>query len=111
VLKTKFTNVAFDGPLVMGLSDGILESVDWETGRTLWKSGRYGHGQILRVGRHFLVLGEDGQLSIVAIDSSRRRELGKVPVLEGKPGIPLPFHNLLLVATIRKPCFEWLGSK
>lgn len=83
-LKTKFTNVAAKDELVFGLSDGVLECVDWLTGKTHWKSGRYGHGQLLRVGSHLLVLSEDGQLSLVAADPTARRELARIQALEGK---------------------------
>jgi len=82
VLKTKFTNVAVAGPFAFGLSDGILECIDWSSGQSKWKSGRYGHGQLLRVGKQLLVLSEKGVLSLIAADSSARKELATFPVLE-----------------------------
>jgi len=76
--------VAAKDDLVFGLSDGVLECVEWATGKSRWKGGRYGHGQLLRVGSHLLVLSEEGQLSLVAADGTARRELAKIQALEGK---------------------------
>ena len=91
VLKTKFTNaVAIDG-FAYALSDGILECVDLETGKQKWRGGRYGHGQLLGVGDKLLVLGEDGELMLVAADAKKFRELGKIEALAG-----ISWNNLCL---------------
>ena len=50
LLKTKFTNVTIYEGHAYGLSDGILECVRLEDGKRRWKGGRYGQGQVLRVG-------------------------------------------------------------
>ena len=50
VLQTKFSNVVVHDGHAFALSEGILECVELESGRRRWKSGRYGHGQILGVG-------------------------------------------------------------
>lgn len=84
-LRTKFTNVVVFGDLGVGLSDGILMAADLETGRRAWKDGRYGHGQVLRVGRDLLVLSEEGELLL--IDPSREgagRVRARLKVLEDK---------------------------
>jgi outer membrane protein assembly factor BamB len=64
-MRTKFTNVVILDQSVYGLSDGILECLSLETGRRRWKrrAGRYGHGQILRVGTALLVQAEQGDSS------------------------------------------------
>src|SRR5262249_41637035 len=54
-LQTKMTNVVVHGGFVYGLSDGILECVELNSGERKWKGGHYGHGQILRVGELLLV--------------------------------------------------------
>ena len=83
VLRTKFANVVVDGPYTYGLSDGILQCVETRTGKVRWKRGRYGHGQILLVGNHILVLAENGMVHLVAADPQRHRELGKFQAIEG----------------------------
>jgi hypothetical protein len=46
-LKSYFANPIVLGPYIYGLDLGILVCLDVETGKRLWKGGRYGHGQIL----------------------------------------------------------------
>ena len=107
-LKTKFTNVVVDGPFAFGLSDGILECLEWATGKSRWKSGRYGHGQILGVGKHLLVLSETGELALVALDPSARRELHKIQALDGQTWNSLClFGNKLLLRNSQEAvCYE-----
>lgn len=92
VMRTKFTNVAIRDGYVYGLSDGILECVELQTGRRVWKSGRYGHGQILRVGDLLLVSAESGELSLVEATPDRRNSvLGHFQAVEG-----MTWNNLAL---------------
>lgn len=85
VMRTKFTNVALREGHVYGLSDGILECVELESGNSMWKGGRYGHGQILRVGELLLVLSESGQVFLVEATPQRRNHvLGQFQALDGK---------------------------
>lgn len=85
VLRTKFSNVTVHDGHVYGLSDGILECVDLQSGERVWKHGRYRHGQILRVRDLLLVLSEDGELFVVEATPERRDNvLAQLPVLSGK---------------------------
>ncbi len=85
VLRTKFSNVAIYEGHVYGLSDGILECVDLETGERVWKHGRYHHGQILRVHDLLLVLSEDGEVVLIEATPERRDNvLGQFQALSGK---------------------------
>lgn len=63
---------------VYGLDKGILACVDVETGKRLWKGGRYGHGQMLLRDDLILVLAETGHLALVAATPEEFRELGKI---------------------------------
>ena len=38
-----------------GFDGNILAAIDVTTGDRAWKGGRYGHGQLLLVGKHLLV--------------------------------------------------------
>ncbi len=85
-LQTKFTNVVLHDDSIYGLSDGVLECVAQETGERRWKrrEGSYGHGQILLVGDTILVLGEQGELALVAADPKQFEQLGLIEALDGK---------------------------
>ncbi len=85
-LRTKFTNaVLFEGH-AYALSDGILECVELEQGKRKWKKGRYGHGQLLRVGRHLLIASEEGELVLVDARPDQFQELAKLPVITAPLG-------------------------
>ena len=79
-MKTKFTNVAVLDGYVYGLSDGILECIEAASGTSKWKQGRYGHGQMLRVGDLLLVLTEEGEIVLVEATPDRpNNALGPLP--------------------------------
>jgi outer membrane protein assembly factor BamB len=84
VLQTKLTNVVIRDGHAFGLSEGILECVELDSGKRKWKSGRFGHGQILGVGEKLLVLSEEGELSLVELNAKKYVNLGTVPAIEGK---------------------------
>lgn len=91
VLKTKYTNATVIAGYAYALNDGVLECVAVETGERSWRGGRYGHGQLLGVGDKLLVLGEDGDLMLVAADPQKFRQLGKIEALNG-----ISWNNLCL---------------
>ena len=84
-LRTKFTNLSLRDGYAYGLSEGVLECVDLETGERVWKGGRYGHGQMLMVGDLLLVLSEEGELFLVEATPERPNHvLSQIQVLSGK---------------------------
>jgi outer membrane protein assembly factor BamB len=114
LLKTKFTNVVVHGAYVYGLSDGILECVQWAQGVRQWKRGRYGPGQILGVGDLLLVQAESGDVAMVEATPQRFRELGVLPAaLEGKTWNNLCLSGpLLLVRNSEEAaCYELAIAK
>jgi outer membrane protein assembly factor BamB len=92
VLQTKFTNVVPYKGHAYGLSEGILECVELATGKRKWKSGRFGHGQILGVDELLLVLSEEGELNLVELNPTKFVTHGALPTLSGKT-----WNNLCLV--------------
>jgi outer membrane protein assembly factor BamB len=108
VLKTKFTNVTIIGQHAYGLSDGVLECVEVATLQPAWKRGRFGHGQVLGVGDKILVLGESGELVLVAADPDSYRELGKIQALQGKTwnNLCLTGKRLLIRNGEEAACYE-----
>lgn len=108
-LRTKFTNVVVWQGHAYGLSDGVLECVELETGESRWKSGNYGHGQILRVRDLLLVLNERGELILVRLDSrTPGMALGRLQVLTGKSwNNPALYGRYLLVRNATEAaCYE-----
>ena len=108
VLKTKFTNVTQLNGFAYGLSDGILECVDLEDGSRRWKRGRYGHGQLLRVGRQLLVLSEKGTLYLIALSPQGLQLQGEVEVMQQKCWATLCLYgNQLLVRSVDEiACYQ-----
>ena len=84
VLKTKFTNVVIHGGHAYGLSDGILECVSLADGRRRWKGGRYGQGQVLRVGGLLLVQAESGEVVLVECVPEKHVVRSRLAAIEGQ---------------------------
>jgi len=97
-LKTKFTNVAVHGGHAYGLSDGILECVRLADGTRAWKGGRYGQGQVLRVGDFLLVQAESGEVVLVECSPARHVVRGRLAALSGQTWNNLCLAGNLLVA-------------
>lgn len=108
VLNTKFTNVVVRDAHVYGLSDGILQCADLETGKRLWKGGRYGQGQILGVEDLLLVQAESGDVVLVELASTSHNELGELPAMEGKTWNNLCLYGryLLVRNSEMAACYE-----
>jgi outer membrane protein assembly factor BamB len=101
-LRTKFTNPVVHGGHVYALSDGILECVALASGERVWRKGRYGHGQVLLVGRGaeavLLVLAEQGRLLMVdPTPASPNQVLGEVEVFSEKVWNTLALYGDRLV--------------
>lgn len=107
-MKTKFSSPVRYGDHVYGLDDGILACIALEDGRQLWKRGRYGHGQVLKVGDLLIVLTEAGDLVLVEPHPSGLRELARTPAIQGKtwnnPALAGPY--LLVRNSEEAACFK-----
>jgi len=86
----------------------VLECVEIATLQPTWKRGRLGHGQVLGVGDKILVLGESGELVLVAADPDSYRELGKIQALQGKTwnNLCLTGKRLLIRNGEEAACYE-----
>ncbi len=83
-LRAKFTNLVQIDGFVYGLSDGILTCQNLQSGKRVWKKGRFGHGQILLVGEHLLIQSEDGELFLTQPSPKTNTEFSELKVLDGK---------------------------
>jgi outer membrane protein assembly factor BamB len=97
-LKAKFNNAVHHSGVVYGLDEGIMVAVDVNTGKRLWKGGRYGYGQLLLAGDHIIVLTETGDVVLVKANPQRLEELAKFEALSGKTwNVPAIAQGRLLV--------------
>jgi outer membrane protein assembly factor BamB len=80
-LKSKFANMVLLDGNVYGLDDGVLTCVDAATGARRWKSGRYGHGQLLLVNDLLIVQAENGNLILVEPNPKKLIEHGRIQAL------------------------------
>lgn len=87
-LKAKFTNVVYKDGYIYGLDDGVFVCVNAETGKRVWKKGRYGHGQIILVGDVLLVTAEQGDIALVEAVPDEYRELARFSAFDGKSWNP-----------------------
>ncbi len=114
VLSTKFSNVVVREDYALGISDGILQCADIQTGQRLWRAGRYNQGQILGVRGPremedlLLVQAESGDVVLVWARREGHDELGRIAALDGKTwNNPALYGRLLLVRNGEQAaCYE-----
>jgi len=109
-LKPAFNSFVVHDQHVYGLDDGILVCTDLEGGKRKWKKGRYGHGQVLLLPEQsaLLIVGEKGEITVVAADPKGLKELGQFQAIEGKTwNHPLLSNNRLYVRNAEEiACYE-----
>jgi outer membrane protein assembly factor BamB len=107
-LKTKFTNVAIHEGHAYGLSDGILECVRLADGSRQWKGGRYGQGQVLRVGALLIVQAESGEVVLVDASPAKHVVRGRLDAIRGQTwnNLCLTGSRLLVRNAEEAACYE-----
>src|SRR5262249_14854484 len=84
-LRTKFTTAVLHRGHAYGLDDGVLACLNLDTGKRVWRKGRYGHGQILLASELLLIQAEPGDVVLVEPSPDGLRELGRIAAaLPGK---------------------------
>ena len=108
LLKSKFSSVVAHNGYVYGLDNGILTCLSLTDGARMWKAGRYGHGQLIRVGSELIVISEKGFVAKVACDPNQFRELARLQALDDRTWNHPAFDgNYLLVRNDRSAlCFR-----
>lgn len=98
-LKCKFSSAVYHEGYLYGMDDGIMACLNAKTGERTWKAGRYGHSQILLRDNIIIVMGEAGDLIMVAADPKAHREWFKKPMLPGGKAwnAPALAGNMLLL--------------
>jgi outer membrane protein assembly factor BamB len=107
-MKAKFSNMIRHEGTIYGLDDGVLVALDPMTGRRRWKSGRYGHGQMILAGNLILVQSEAGHLALVEADPLSHVELARIRLFDHKTwNTPALAGRYLLVRTDQQAaCYE-----
>ena len=87
-MKAKFVNLILLDGHIYGLDDGSLACMNADTGKRAWKGDRFGHGQILLVGKTLLLLAENGEVMLFDPNPEEQRELTRFQALSGKTWNP-----------------------
>lgn len=102
-MKAKFSHLFTREGCVFGLDDGVFACVDLKDGARQWREGRYGHGQGLVVGEHYLLMAESGELVLLRPTRAAPNELGRFRVFHSKTWNPIALAgDLLLVRNDRE---------
>ena len=97
--KTRYNEPVLDGDRLYGLDEGTLTCIDVQTGKRLWKQGRYGYGQLLLHRDTLLVVGEDGEVHSLRISAEGPEEVANFTGVDGGMTLNLPAlaHGRLFV--------------
>jgi outer membrane protein assembly factor BamB len=107
-MKCKFNNAVHHNGVIYGLDEGILAAMDVETGKRLWKGGRYGYGQLLLASGHLVIATEQGDVVLVEATPERHNEVARFSALDGKTwNVPAMAGGRLLVRnTAEMACYR-----
>ncbi len=83
-LKLKFNSAVVRDGFVYGLDEGVLTCLNLETGKRIWKKGRYGYGQMILVDDLLLILAEDGRVELVQADPEQYQQVAAFQALDGQ---------------------------
>lgn len=110
-LKLKFNAPVRKGDYVYGLDEGILTCIDLKTGKSEWKRGRYGYGQILLCGDVLIVQAESSEVVFVFATPEKHIELHRFQAIDGKSwNHPVVWNGHLFVRNGEEAaCFDLQG--
>jgi outer membrane protein assembly factor BamB len=95
--QAKFSNPVLIGTHIYGVSDGIFACLDTADGKVKWKGGRFGHGQGLLLGQHYLQMTEAGELVLLRPTPEAENELARITVFDAKTWNTLAISGDLLL--------------
>lgn len=111
--RTKFSSVSVFGSHAYALDEGMFCCVNLENGERLWREGRYGYGQQIRIGEELILLqAEKGPVVLIRPDPAKLIEIARMEALSSKTWNPptLAGRWLLLRNDREAVCYE-LQSK
>ncbi|MDA7496350.1 PQQ-like beta-propeller repeat protein [Akkermansiaceae bacterium] len=102
-LKAKFADMIVKDGFLYGLNDGRMTCLDLESGKSVWRGGNYGHGQILGVGDHIIVQGEQGGVTILELSPKEEKIVLEFDALDHRTwNHPVLAGRILLVRNDRE---------
>ena len=81
-LKAKFADMVVKGDHLYGLNDGRLVCLNLEDGTLKWRGSNFGHGQMLGVGEHLILQGEQGDIAILEISPDEEKIVQEFEALD-----------------------------
>ncbi|MBL9130814.1 MAG: PQQ-binding-like beta-propeller repeat protein [Verrucomicrobiaceae bacterium] len=108
-LRTKFSSASVVGSHAYALDEGTLCCVDLKTGERVWREGRYGFGQQIRLGDDLLLIqAEKGHIVLVKASPDKLHEIARLDALKSKTWNPPTLAGrLLLLRNDREAvCYE-----
>lgn len=108
--RPKFNDFVIRDGYAYGLDDGTLSCLNIETGKVVWKGGRYGYGQILLVNDMLLVVSEKGEVLQIPAEPSKPDVVASFKALDEAAitwNQPVLVRNKLLVRNANEAaCFD-----
>jgi outer membrane protein assembly factor BamB len=84
VMKNHFNSSVLDGNFLYGFDGTILKCIEASSGAQQWRRRDFGKGSLILADGHLIVLGDDGKLALVEVNSTDYKEKARAQVLEGK---------------------------
>lgn len=107
--RTKFSSASVFGTHAYAVDEGTFCCVDLKTGERVWREGRYGFGQQIRVGGQWMLMqAEKGFVALVKANPERLEEVARLEALSSKTWNPPTLAGRwLLVRNDREAvCYE-----
>lgn len=111
--RTKFSSASIFGDHAYAIDEGTLCCVNLKTGERIWREGRYGFGQQVRVGDdRLLIQTEKGPVVLVKPSPEKLIEIARLDALKSKTWNPptLAGRWLLLRNDREAVCYELAGK-
>jgi outer membrane protein assembly factor BamB len=99
-MRPAFNDFVTVGDVAYGFDKGLFCALDLNTGKRLWKGGRFGFGQVLLLSPQnvLVVLSEQGEVVLLAANPEKLEELSRIHSLDGKTwNHPVLAHGRLYV--------------
>ncbi len=112
-LRTKFSTASIIGQHAYAIDEGTFCCVDLKTGERVWREGRYGFGQHIRLGDNLLLIqAEKGQAVLAQVTPEKLIEIARLDALSSKTWNPptLAGRYLILRNDHEAVCFELAGK-